>query len=262
MKIVLFDMDGTLTLPRQKMGMMTASALSRLQRSGYEVGIVTGSGMKYIEQQCAVMFDFSPVNYRDVHYFPCNGTKYYYHTESGVREERHNISMKNHIGKEKYSDIIYKLAENQFRMKHSLYGKDIPLTGNFIDCRGSMINWCPIGRNATLDERKVWVSLDEKHGIRDVLIDAYFRDPVYEEVEVKLGGSTSFDIFPKGWDKTYVMKHLGDYEQIYFIGDKCTGQGNDKELYELLIKRNNCSAFITSSPEQTCTLIDKILEKK
>lgn len=259
-RIVLFDMDGTLTLPRQKMGMMIASALGKLQRSDYKVGIVTGSGMKYIEQQCEVMFDFSPVNHREVHYFPCNGTQYFMYEKSGAKKEVHNISMKDHIGNEEYSQIIYSLAENQFRMKHSLYGNNIPLTGNFIDCRGSMVNWCPIGRNATKEERKIWTDLDQKHNIRNVLIDSYFRNPVYDKVEVKLGGSTSFDIFPKGWDKTYVMRHLTNYENIYFIGDKCTGQGNDKELYELLLQRNNCNAFITDSPEQTCDLIDQILE--
>tara|TARA_B100000900_G_scaffold399907_1_gene402982 strand:+ start:2968 stop:3750 length:783 start_codon:yes stop_codon:yes gene_type:complete len=260
MKIVLFDMDGTLTLPRQKMGMMIASALGKLQREGFSVGIVTGSDMKYVEEQCDIMFDFSPVNYRTVHYFPCNGTKYY--TYEPAQTELHNVSMQDCVGKEKYNQIIYKLAENQFRMKHTLYGKEIPLTGNFIDCRGSMINWCPIGRNASKEERNAWSDLDSKHSIRKILLDAYFKDPIYEEVEVKLGGSTSFDIFPRGWDKTYVMRHLKDYESIYFIGDKCVDHGNDKELYELLQKRNNCRGYITDGPKTTISLIDQILEGK
>lgn len=260
MKIVLFDMDGTLTNPRQKMGMMIASALARLQRADYRVGIVTGSDIKYVEEQCDIMFDFSPVNYREVLYFPCNGTKYY--TYDVAQKEIHNVSMQDSLGREKYNQIIYKLAENQFRLQHSLYGKKIPLTGNFIDCRGSMINWCPIGRNANKDERSVWTELDAKHNIRTVLLDSYFRDPIYEDVEVKLGGSTSFDIFPVGWDKTYVMRHLKDYERIYFIGDKCTGNGNDKALYDLLLQRNNCNAFITKDPEDTVRLIDQILEAK
>ena len=260
MKIVLFDMDGTLTAPRQKMGMMIASALARLQRANYSVGIVTGSDIKYVEEQCGIMFDFSPVNYRTVHYFPCNGTKYY--TYGAEQKEMHNVSMQDSLGREKYNQIIYKLAENQFRLQHSLYSKKIPLTGNFIDCRGSMINWCPIGRNASKDERSTWEELDGKHNIRTVLLDSYFRDPIYEDVEVKLGGSTSFDIFPTGWDKTYVMRHLKDYENIYFIGDKCTGDGNDKELYDLLQQRNNCNAFITKGPEDTIRLIDQILEAK
>ena len=67
------------------------------------------------------------------------------------------------------------------------------------------------------------------------MLDSYFKDPVYEGVEVKLGGSTSFDIFPKGWDKTYVMNHLDNYSHIYFVGDKSFDYA---EKIEKLIKQN------------------------
>lgn len=48
-----------------------------------------------------------------------------------------------------------------------------------------------------------------------------------------LGGQISFDVFPKGWDKTYCLKHLeGDgYQTIYFFGDKTFKGGNDYEIY-------------------------------
>ena len=45
-----------------------------------------------------------------------------------------------------------------------------------------------------------------------------------------LGGSTSIDIFPKGWDKTYVLRHISD-EDIWFYGDRCQPGGNDFHLY-------------------------------
>ena len=169
--------------------------------------------------------------------------------------------MEEFIGKKKFNNIIYRLVENQFRIKHKTYGSKIPLTGNFIDCRGTMVNWCPIGRNANHSDRALWVELDNKFNIRKNILDAYFRDPIYEGIEVKLGGSTSFDIFPVGWDKTYVMTHLKDYKEIYFFGDRCEARGNDKELYDLLKTMNNCNAYKTTGPEDTVALIKGFMEK-
>lgn len=37
-----------------------------------------------------------------------------------------------------------------------------------------------------------------------------------------VGGQISIDVFPKGWDKTYCLKHLSDepFDTIHFFGDK------------------------------------------
>ena len=261
MKIALFDMDGTLTLPRGKMKYNMSVSLSKLQNAGYKVGIVTGSGMDYIVQQCAVMFDLSPVDYLNIDYFPCNGTKSYRY--SGGRQladlvyEKH---MRDHIGRDIYSDIIYELASFQCRLRSAPYGKKIPLTGNFIDCRGSMINWCPIGRNASQSEREEWQALDKEHNIRINILKNFFNIDMFKNLSVKLGGSTSFDIFPVGWNKTFVLSNFNADDEIYFFGDRCEGDGNDKELYEALLARDGCHAFKTENPSQTMDLIEKLLK--
>lgn len=36
-----------------------------------------------------------------------------------------------------------------------------------------------------------------------------------------IGGQISFDVFPKGWDKTYCLQFVEkDYDEIHFFGDK------------------------------------------
>ena len=37
-----------------------------------------------------------------------------------------------------------------------------------------------------------------------------------------IGGQLSFDVFPKGWDKTYCLRHIEKegFEEIHFFGDK------------------------------------------
>jgi len=42
-----------------------------------------------------------------------------------------------------------------------------------------------------------------------------------------IGGQISFDVMPKGWDKTYCLRFLKNYDEIYFFGDKTYEGGND-----------------------------------
>lgn len=50
--IVLFDMDGTLTEPRQEFDNRNLNdSLYLLTNKGIEIGIVTGSGLRYLNQQ-------------------------------------------------------------------------------------------------------------------------------------------------------------------------------------------------------------------
>jgi phosphomannomutase len=47
------------------------------------------------------------------------------------------------------------------------------------------------------------------------------------------GGQISFDVFPKGWDKTYCLQHLekDKFEEIHFFGDKTDPGGNDHQIF-------------------------------
>ena len=81
-KLYLFDMDGTLTPAREKMPIAIELMLGRIQHEdNSEVGIITGSDMDYIEQQCSSLFDLSLINTEEIHFLPCNGTKYILNNE-------------------------------------------------------------------------------------------------------------------------------------------------------------------------------------
>ena len=51
---------------------------------------------------------------------------------------------------------------------------------------------------------------------------------------ILLGGQISFDVFPKGWDKTYALGFVekDGFKEIHFFGDKTAPGGNDHEIYE------------------------------
>ena len=35
-----------------------------------------------------------------------------------------------------------------------------------------------------------------------------------------IGGQISFDVFPQGWDKTFALQYVSEFEEIHFFGDK------------------------------------------
>jgi len=257
-KLFLFDMDGTLTPARKKMNHDVLSALEELQKADWEIGIISGSDYEYIEQQCDLIFDLSPIDVTKIHFLPCNGTKYYYSFKK-VWE----YDMRSKLGSSFMNNIYRKLLEYQNTIV-SLYNQNIPLTGNFFQMRGSVLNWCPIGRNALPEDREKWVEIDRKNGIRELFISAFNKAYDLNLITIKLGGETSFDIYPKGWNKTFPLdkEPFLNYQKIYFAGDRCFKSGNDEELYSYLKTKKNCNAFQVNKPEDTIELIEKVIREK
>ena len=255
-KIALFDMDGTLTEPRKEIKPNMIRALRRLQKD-HELGIVTGSDINYIKQQMSPAFDLGGISLRDLHLFPCNGTKYYKWKGSSFNCEYSNDMIKK-IGKENYRYLIQSLFSMQLliSVRHAL-----PYTGTFFQYRGSMLNWCPIGRTADEEERKAWIEADNHFEIRKEYMSA-IKDAIQSKkmpLQVALGGATSFDIFPSGWDKTYVLKHLDKYSEITFVGDACALGGNDYELHELLKDGGYTQSYTSNGPQDTSDIIEKLI---
>ena len=255
--IVLFDMDGTLTEPRKKfVSTELKSALYDLTNRRIEIGIVTGSSMRYLKQQMGDWLGKSTCRYK-THLLPCNGTQYLRPPmfATDAHKMTYDVSMSEHLGSQVHRKIMKEIIDLQMEISDH----NIPLSGHFVDYRGSMINWCPIGREANDKQRKQFVDIDNKLSLRarflDTLRSQFEWLEVDKQVVVKLGGNTSFDIYPTGWDKRYALRHFPDYD-VYFVGDRCEENGNDYELY------NHCGeqGYISSGPESTVGIIREIIK--
>ena len=228
--------------------------LGRIQESGHDVGIITGSDMDYVKQQCSTLFDMSLMSTEEIHFLPCNGTKY-------IRNGRtiYSKNMKDEMGTDQWRLLMTHLLCLQNELCYEMTCS-FPLTGHFFNYRGSTLNWCPIGRNATTEDRKLWEELDKDGKIRKPLLEKIreFVNPLGMNLSIKLGGDTSFDIYPTGWDKTYPLTasdYFDNYEKIYFIGDRCDPNGNDYELY----KHHRTESYKTTGVNHTCEIVNKIL---
>ena len=112
---------------------------------------------------------------------------------------------------------------------------DIPIKrGTFIEFRNGMLNVSPIGRNCSQEERDEFEKYDEGAGVRKAMVAALQKEFADLDLTYSIGGQISFDVFPKGWDKTYCLRFVeaDGFDDIHFFGDKTFPGGNDHEIFE------------------------------
>lgn len=255
--IVLFDMDGTLTAARKKIERDTTRAIKELTTHS-KVGIVTGSGLNYLIEQCSMLWEeFGACNPENIILMPCNGTQYYEWKDNAwtcLASE----NMRDYVGAINYDHMIRVILNLQSAHVNEFPGA-YPLTGNFLSYRKSMINWSPVGRDANDSQRNEFLKFDHGGIQRTKLIEALttkLQDTDFPPIEMRLGGETSIDIYPVGWDKSFALDYFTDMT-CWFVGDRCNGLGNDKEIYDQLVV--NGRAYQTTGPSETIKIVQEII---
>lgn len=221
-KIFLFDVDGTLTKPRQKITEDMVGFIRELKQSGVITGIVSGSDLKKIEEQIGnELFNiFSYV-------FSENGLVYH---KNG--ELRHKKDLRSYFTQTQLNKFIN-------RTLILIANTDIPIkTGTFIEYRNGMLNISPIGRGCSVEERNDFEKLDAQLNIRQKIINQLKQEFTDMDLEYSIGGQISFDVFPVGTNKTFCLSFLiddlklnFDQYEIHFFGDKTFKGGNDHEIF-------------------------------
>ena len=240
-KLVLFDVDGTLTLPRQKASDEIINFIRQLRKK-LLVGIVGGSDLVKQKEQMGDNI-INEVDYN----FSENGLVAYKNGELIAKQ-----SFAKYIGE----DNIKRLVNFILRYIADL---DIPIKrGTFIEFRNGMLNVSPIGRNCSKEERNIFeeYDLDPNNQVRKKMVEVLKKEFSDLDLTYSIGGQISFDIFPKGWDKTYCLNFLdkNDFDEIHFFGDKTFEGGND---YEIFI-HPRVLGHKTNSPEDTICQCDKL----
>jgi phosphomannomutase len=220
MKLLLFDIDGTLCDPMETIDQPTIQMLQMMKAKGYHLGVVGGSD----RGKAAYQLGSSVLDELLDHAFHENGSVYY---KEGVLIAQDKIE--DFIPSEK----VYRLRElKMFLLKQlSCSGSPI-LSGTFIEKRTSMLNVSPCGRSCTPAERQAFYEWDLESGCRSKLVAAIRQEFHDLPLEIATGGQISIDIFPTGLDKTRCLKYVGEtYDEIHFVGDKVDKGGNDYEIY-------------------------------
>ncbi|KAF3335270.1 Phosphomannomutase [Carex littledalei] len=213
--LALFDVDGTLTAPRKGVTKEMLEFVKEL-REVVTVGVVGGSDLVKISEQLgkSVIYDYD-------YTFSENGLVAHKNGELIGTE-----SLKTFVGDEKLKEFI------NFTL-HYIADLDIPIKrGTFLEFRSGMINVSPIGRNCSQEERDEFEKYDKVHNIRPKMVSVLREKFAHMNFTFSIGGQISFDVFPQGWDKTFCLRYLEEFQEIHFFGDKTYPGGNDYEIFE------------------------------
>jgi phosphomannomutase len=235
-KAYLFDIDGTLTPPRQEIDQKFAAFFLRFAKNNI-VYLTTGSDRpKAIEQLGGSIIDACNG------VFTCCGNQFWEGEKLVYEREFYP-----HPSLIKF--LNERVAGSKFHTR----------TGNHIEYRKGMINFSVVGRNANHEQRALYESWDAEAGERKEIAAAILTDERFSNLDVSIGGMISMDIYPAGRDKSQSVHTVRQLHglPIVFMGDKICPDGNDlpaakaltgmsDEIYsvndwrmtELLIKRH------------------------
>ena len=228
-KIYAFDVDGTLTDPRQTIDPQFNEFFLEFAKKNL-VYLVTGSDRDKIAEQL-------PAETLDACYglFACSAAELWA-GDRLIYRKAHDFPASMHAAVKRLID-------------ESPYGKRC---GCHIEERPGMLNITTVGRNATNEERKEYHAWDNKHGERREFIRVL--SGLYPHYEFSAGGEISVDIVPYGWTKAVAKREIEERHldcSITFFGDRMGDGGNDKPLADVLKKHANHRAIAVNSYKDT-----------
>jgi phosphomannomutase len=74
-----------------------------------------------------------------------------------------------------------------------------------LEYRNGMMNISPIGRNCSKEERNAFEEFDKDAKVREKFVEALQKEMADLNLQFSIGGQISFDVFPKGWDKSFCL---------------------------------------------------------
>lgn len=216
--LLLFDVDNTLTKPRDVIEKKFEEFLFEKVKPLATLGIVSGANIEKLYEQLngkKVLQDFDYI-------FPENGIV---HIEKGVEVQKSSFSEK--LGEETVLTFI------NFVLRY-IADLELPFKrGTFIEYRNGMMNISPTGRQCTTNERAQFHEFDKKNQVRTKMIETLKEEFSHVDLTYAIGGMISFDVYPKGWDKSFCLSRIPNnkFKEIHFFGDQTNPGGNDFEIY-------------------------------
>lgn len=201
--VFIFDMDGTLTPSKQIIHEEFYEFFFSFCES-HSVSIVSGANYDQIVKQLGgeLLSECEAV-------FPCSGNE-----ERFLGEV---LSSKPWVPSERLITHLAALCDA------SAYPIKL---GNHIELRMGMLNFSIVGRPASLDDRDMYKTWDREYKERAAC--AAYVNTKFGGLNAVVAGETGIDIFPKGKDKSQIIKnkYYRDRQTIFF-GDSIFPNGND-----------------------------------
>lgn len=233
----IFDVDGTLTPSRQPMDSKFQKWFAKFQEQNYTY-LVTGSDRaKTLEQVGNTVYNFADRVYN------CSG--------SDVWEQDKNTHT---------SDWRLPELPTQFLTQCMKESEFVLRTGLHFEHRPGMCNFSIVGRNATLGERKLYVEHDVRINERNRIARAF--EKLFPDIQAKVGGETGIDIFPRGSDKSQILKDFDPrHDIIHFFGDAMHAEGNDYPLKKEIVDKDLGFCYNVKDYKETWKILKEMVDE-
>lgn len=240
---LVFDIDNTLTPPREALDREMAERLGALEP---RFALAAGSDLGLLMSQF-----FEPLHafgYRgEFDAFICNGASRY-RCSSG-RELRvtpvDEFSLEAHLGTERFATLRALLDGLWFDQRFAL-PSSVSVVGPRVIDRRAMLNIAPSGRQSgalspeARKSREEFVAFDTSTGYRERALRA-LRALLDERLPgndllLTFGGQTSFDLVVRGRDKSFAVRSLLDEgaAHVTYVGDALFPGGNDAAVSDFV----------------------------
>lgn len=245
-KVIVFDLDGTLTKSKKNLDAAMAGLLCQLLDKKV-VAVIGGAAFGQFQNQFLSFLKCQSETFKILFLFPTSGASFYRWEDKGwqkVYEEKLTANEKNKIEK-----------AFQRALEEILYKHPSKVYGEIMEDRGSQITFSALGQEAPLKAKKQWSKTsDRRQEIKKAL------EHFLPEFEVRLGGLTSIDVTRRGIDKAYGIRQIVKYlkvrkDDLLFVGDALYEGGND-----FPVKKEGVETVTVTGPAETKKLVKFILK--
>ncbi len=252
-KLVIFDMDGTLTPSKSPMRRDMSHVLMRLLGEK-KVAVIGGGKYEQFQRQFVRVLRIPKALLGNLFLFPTMSTSFYRYRRG--KWQRIYAHMLTQVEKKK----IYRAFEKVFhevgyRHPEKVYGK-------VIEDRGTQIAFSPLGQEIVTKLGMRGVQLKEEW--KKKYNPLRFRmmrllQKCLPEFLVRVGGLTTIDITRKGIDKAYGVRKIRSVLNIpirdmLFVGDALYPGGNDYAA-----RKTGVECVQISGPAETKRVIQHLL---
>ncbi|MCX6754510.1 MAG: HAD-IIB family hydrolase [Candidatus Nomurabacteria bacterium] len=243
-KIIAFDLDGTLAESKQHLEGDMSELICLLAKEKIVV-IITGGSFEQFKKQFLPFLKISDndefIVYKNLILLSTSGSQRYQYDEKSkdwimtdIKEFPEGVK----------NDVIKSLNNI---ISSSNYDIGSVVEGDMvIEDRLTQITMSALGQHAPIELKKLWDPEQVKRQEIKRLLESELPD-----VSIIIGGTTSLDILPKGFDKAKGLIRLLNKlemtkEDMIFMGDAIFPGGNDYSVYEAGIESIKVSGPIES----------------
>ncbi len=241
-KLIVFDLDNTLTESRSAITGETASLLRELLKQT-KVAVISGASFAQFESELLKPLSATPRELASLYILTTSGAELWIYKKCWQRIYAEKLTSRNKARVRKAFMQVLGISEKELE----------PL----LDDRDSGMTYSALGRDALPDLKNPW---DPDQKKRTILVEKL--SPLLSGLELKIGGTTSIDVTNDGIDKAFGVDKIIEYlklpkESVVFVGDALFPEGNDSPVKKLEIK-----TVETSGPRETQETIRDFLKAR